>query len=245
MIFLACTQWIEAMPSATFVLLKEQTMNTKQTIAIIGATGSMGAAIAGSLAKGNYRLLLSARNQEKLDALAQKIKAETASADIEELTCSTQASWEADIIISAVPYEAEREMAGKIREMANQKIVISIANPLNSTYDGLVTTSNTSAAEELQKLLPNSKVVKAFNTTFAADFDTPTIDGKQVDAFIAGNNQEALETVSELVITSGFNPVIAGDLSVSRTLENMQLLLIQLNMKNNYNWLAGWKILHN
>ena len=245
MIFLACTQWIEAMPSPTFVLLKEQTMNTKQTIAIIGATGSMGAAIAGSLAKGNYRLLLSARNQEKLDALAQKIKAETASADIEELTCSTQASWEADIIISAVPYEAEREMAEKIREMANQKIVISIANPLNSTYDGLVTTSNTSAAEELQKLLPNSKIVKAFNTTFAADFDTPTIDGKQVDAFIAGNNQEALETVSELVITSGFNPVIAGDLSVSRTLENMQLLLIQLNMKNNYNWLAGWKILHN
>lgn len=220
-------------------------MNTKQTIAIIGATGSMGATITKSLAKGNYRLLLTARNKEKVEALTQQIKAENALADLEELSCFTEASWEADIIISAVPYEAEREMAEKIKEMANQKIVISIANPLNSTYDGLVTAPNTSAAEELQKLLPNSKIVKAFNTTFAADFNTPVIDGKQVDAFIAGNSQEALEIVSELVSTAGFNPVIAGDLSVSRTLENMQFLLIQLNMKNNYNWLAGWKILHN
>jgi hypothetical protein len=69
--------------------------------------------------------------------------------------------------------------------------------------------------------------------------------GKQVDAFIAGNDEEALQTVSELVSTAGFNPIVAGDLSVSRTLENMQLLLIQLGMKYNYNWLAGWKILHN
>jgi predicted dinucleotide-binding enzyme len=123
--------------------------------------------------------------------------------------------------------------------------VISIANPLNETYDGLLTPPDTSAAEELQRLLPNSKVVKAFNTTFAADFSTPVIDGKQVDAFIAGNNEEALQIVSELVSTVGFNPLIAGDLTVSRTLENMQLLLIRLGMKYNYNWLAGWKILHN
>ena len=128
--------------------------------------------------------------------------------------------------------------------MANQKIVISIANPLNSSYNGLVTAADTSAAEELQKLLPHSKVIKAFNTTFAADFTTPVIDGKQVDAFVAGNDEDALQTVSELVTTAGFNPIVAGNLAVSRTLESMQLLLIQLGMKYNYNWLAGWKILH-
>ena len=87
--------------------------------------------------------------------------------------------------------------------------------------------------------------MKAFNTTFAADFSTPVIAGKQVDAFIAGNDEDALETVKELVSTAGFRPIVAGDLSVSRTLENMQLLLIQIGMKYNYNWLAGWKILHN
>ncbi|HEY0677867.1 MAG TPA: NADP oxidoreductase, partial [Chitinophagaceae bacterium] len=145
----------------------------------------------------------------------------------------------------AVPFEAEKEIAEKIREVANQKIVVSITNPLNNTYDGLVTAPGTSAAEELQLLLPNSKVVKAFNTTFAADFSTPVIDGRQVDAFIAGNDEDALQTVSEMVRTAGFNPIITGDLTISRTLENMQLLLIRLGMKYNYNWLAGWKILHN
>ena len=204
----------------------------------------MGAAIAKSLSKGNYRLLLCANDLDKAQAVAKEIKTSHPDAEVEASDCSRDASWEADIIIAAVPYAAEKEVAERIKEVANQKIVISIANPLNDTYDGLVTAPDTSAAEELQKLLPNSKVVKAFNTTFAADFATPVIDGRQADAFIAGNDEEALQTVTELVETAGFNPIVAGDLAVSGTLERMQLLLIQLNMKYDYNWLAGWKILH-
>jgi 8-hydroxy-5-deazaflavin:NADPH oxidoreductase len=224
---------------------KSKKMQTKQTIAIIGATGNMGSAISRSLAKGSYRLLLKGSKKEELDALVNTIKSQNADADVEAALCPTEASWEADIIILAVPFYAEKEIAPQIREVANQKIVISIANPLNETFNGLVTSPETSAAEELQKLLPDSKVIKAFNTTFAADFSTPVIDGRQVDAFIAGNDQEALQTVTDVVSAAGFNPIVAGELSVSRTLENMQLLLIQLGMKYNYNWLAGWKILHN
>lgn len=219
-------------------------MKTKQTIAVIGATGNMGAAISTSLAKGNYKLLLCTNELAKGQDLAAKIQATQTYADIVAMDCSVQAAWEADIIILAVPFEAEQAVAEKIREKANQKIVISIANPLNSTFTGMVTASDTSAAEALQKLLPHSKIVKAFNTTFAADFSTPVIDGKQADAFIAGNDQEALTLVEELVTVAGFNPIVAGDLTVSRTLEQMQLLLIQLGLKYNYNWLAGWKILH-
>jgi len=220
-------------------------MKTKQTIAVIGATGNMGVAITKSISREPYRVLLKGNEQNTVDTLVNDIKTQNKHADIEAATCPTEASWEADIIILAVPFSAEKEIAAKIKEVANQKIVISIANPLNENYNGLITPPDTSAAEELQKLLPNSKVVKAFNTTFAADFSTPIIDGKQVDAFIAGNDEEALQTVAELVSTAGFNPIIAGNLSVSRTLENMQLLLIQLGMKYQYNWLAGWKILHN
>ena len=204
----------------------------------------MGSAIAKSLSKGNYRLLLKGSKTEALDELVKDIKTVHPAADVEAIACPAEASWEADIIILAIPYAAEKEVAEKIRQVANQKVVISISNPLNQTYDGLVTAPGTSAGEELQKLLPNSKVVKAFNTTFAADFATPVIDGKQADAFIAGNDEEAIQTVSELVSTAGFRPVVAGNLTVSQTLEAMQLLLIQLNLKNNYNWLAGWKILH-
>jgi NADPH-dependent F420 reductase len=204
----------------------------------------MGSAISKSLAKGNYRLLLKANQEDALQKLVHEIREKNPGADVEAMLCPTEASWEADIIILAVPFDAEIEIAEKIRDVSNQKIVISIANPLNKTFDGLVTSPDTSAAEMLQRQLPHAKVIKAFNTTFAADFSTPVIDGKQVDAFIAGNDEDALATVEELVSTAGFRPIVAGKLSVSRTLENMQLLLIQLGLKYHYNWLAGWKILH-
>jgi len=205
----------------------------------------MGSGIAKSLSKSNNRLLLFAGKQDKSRALVNEIKNTYPSADVEAYECPADAAWEADIIILAVPYAAEKEMAAKIKEVANQKIVISIANPLNESYDGMLTAPDTSAAEELQKLLPNAKVVKAFNTVFAADFATPVIAGQQADAFVAGNDGDAVQTVSDLVANAGFNPIVAGNLTTSRTLENMTLLLIQLSMKNNYNWLAGWKILHN
>lgn len=214
-------------------------MQTKQTIAIIGATGQMGAAIAKSLAKGSYRLLLKANKQEDLEALVKHIQHATPGADVEAARCPKDASWEADIILLAVPYSVEKEVAEKIKAFANQKIVISISNPLNDTYDGLVTPPDTSAAEELQQLLPHAKVVKAFNTIFATDFASPIIGGKKVDAFIAGNDMDAIATVAELIATAGFNPIQAGPLQVSRTLESMQQLLIQLGIKYQYNWLRS------
>ena len=220
-------------------------MATNKTIAIIGASGNMGSAIAKSLANAPYRILLFGKEEKKLRSIYKEIKSTNKLVDAEIIGCAANASWEADIIIAAVPFAAEKELAEKIKQVATGKIVISISNPLNDTYTGLVTTADTSAAEELQKLLPHSKVIKAFNTTFAGDFLQPVIDGKKVDAFIAGNDEEALETVSNLVSSAGFNPVKAGALAISRTLENMQSLLIQLSIKNNYNWVAGWKILHN
>jgi 8-hydroxy-5-deazaflavin:NADPH oxidoreductase len=220
-------------------------MATKKTIAIIGATGNMGSAIAKSLAKGNYRLLLFAHDQEKVQQLINEIKSTIADADLDSMGCPFDASWEADIIIPAVNYQVEKEVAEKIKDVATQKIVISISNPLNEQYNGLVTAPGTSAAEELQQYLPDSKIVKAFNTVFAGDFRQPVIAGKQVDVLVAGNDEEAVRAVSDVVADAGFNPVVAGGLSTSRTLENMTALLVQLNMKYNYNWVGGWKILHN
>jgi 8-hydroxy-5-deazaflavin:NADPH oxidoreductase len=220
-------------------------MATKKTIAIIGATGKMGSAIAKSLAKANYRLLFFARRQEKVQQLINEIKQEHPSADVDTMGCAFEASWEADIIIPAVNYKNEKEVAEKIKPVATQKIVISISNPLNDEDNGLATPTDSSAAEQLQNYLPDAKVVKAFNTVFSNSFLQPVVDEQRLDVLIAGNDEEAVQTVSELASDAGFNPVVAGALSASRTLENMTALLIQLSSKNNYNRVAGWKLLHN
>ena len=220
-------------------------MKTKSTIAIIGSTGTMGSAIAKSLAQGRNRLLLFGRDEEKLDALHRDIRAQHGEADVAAIGCPKDASWEADIVILAVPYAAEAAIAEKIKPYVTQKIVVSIANPMNETFDGMVTPADSSAAQELQRLLPDAHVVKAFNTTYAANFAEPVIAGKPADAFVAGDDEQAVHMVTELVQDTGLNPVVAGGLAVSHTLEHMQLLLIQLTVKNKYNWHAGWKILHN
>src|SRR5678815_4034134 len=135
----------------------------------------------------------------------------------------------------AVPYEAEKEVAEKIREVTTKKIVIDVSNPLNEKYDRLITAPGTSAAEELQKELPNSKVVKAFNTNFSTDFTPAIKESKQIKTFIAGDDQEAVQTVSEMATAIGFKPVLCGNLSASRNIEQMMLQLIELKTEENYN----------
>ena len=220
-------------------------MQAKQTVAVFGASGSMGSAITKSIAKGPYRLRLMSNDPGKLQQLQSDILKEFPGAEAEAIQTLIDARWKADIFILAVPYSSEADIVAEIKDLAEGKIVISITNPINKDLSGLVTKPGTSAAEELQKLLPDSKVVKAFNTTFAADFTHTVIDGKQVDSFIAGDDEQSVKTVAEMIKTVGFNPIIAGGLQVSRTLEHMQLLLMQLGLKYHYNWLAGWKILHN
>lgn len=72
-----------------------------------------------------------------------------------------------EIVVLAVPYVA---IAGIIQEYSTDlqgKIIIDITNPVDfTTFDSLLVPSDTSAAALIAKQLPNSMIVKAFNTTF-------------------------------------------------------------------------------
>lgn len=214
----------------------------KKTIAIIGAAGNMGSNLARNLAQAGYPLHLVDHHPEKVADLVSELELHTT---IKVFESPQEASQHADIIVPAVGYGQQVEVAQQISAFVKGKTVISMANPLNASYDGLVTEPTTSAGEELAGLLPDAHVVKAFNTTLAADFQHTTLEGKKVDCFVAGDNEAAVNEVSELVRDAGFNPLVAGKMQVSRTLENMTLLLIGLSQRYNFNWVAGWKVLSN
>jgi len=177
-------------------------MQTKQTIAVIGATGKIGSAIAKSLSVGNYRLLLYAREFITCKQLASEILAIHHLADAEAMDCSINASWEADMIMIAVPYSEYKEISERIREVATQKIVISIVNPIYETEERILPAPENSEAEDLQQLLPHSKVVKA------------VIDSKRAGVVIAGNEQDAVDLVSELMSAAGYHPIYAENLFI-------------------------------
>jgi 8-hydroxy-5-deazaflavin:NADPH oxidoreductase len=69
----------------------------------------------------------------------------------------------------------------------------------------------------------------------------PTVDGVQVDAFVAGDDG-ARPKVIELAEAVGFRPLDVGPLPVARVLEGMALVNISLNMLNGWSWQTEWKL---
>jgi 8-hydroxy-5-deazaflavin:NADPH oxidoreductase len=132
-----------------------------------------------------------------------------------------------DVVILAVPYEAIPEVLSKTCAELVNKTLIDVTNVL-TPEGGLAIGCTTSGAEEIQRQLPKTKVVKAFNTVFAKNQNTGHINNQQLTAFIAGNDPEARTTVARLASDIGFLPLDCGDLTEARYLEPMGLLIINL-----------------
>jgi predicted dinucleotide-binding enzyme len=145
-------------------------------VAIIGA-GNVGRALATSMRRAGHDVTISAKDPEHARAAAQDIGAAAAPSNVAAVT-------DADVVVLAVPYVGAADaVARDIEALVDGKTVIDVTNPLRPDYAGLAT-SGSSAAEELQKQLPGARVVKAFNTIFAANQANPTRD---IDGFVAGD----------------------------------------------------------
>lgn len=119
----------------------------------------------------------------------------------------------------------------------NDKIVIDISNPLDFSQGFppslLVDLQNkNSLGEEVQKLLPNAKVVKTLNTMYCGVMVNPNMlaDKNHVN-FISGNDAEAKKTVTNLLLTFGWdaaNILDLGDITNARGTEGYLLLWIRI-----------------
>lgn len=198
-------------------------------VAIIGA-GNVGKALATSITRAGHEVTLSASSPASAQQAA-------AAAGAQSAVSNTAAVDQADLVILAVPYAGGRQVADEIRESVIGKTIVDVTNPLKPDFSGLAT--DTSAAEELQQRLPDSNVVKAFNTIFATNQASPTPD---IDGYVAGNDAKAKQLVISLVESMGFAPVDVGGLSASRHLEGMALINIGLNAANGWSWTSAWRL---
>lgn len=149
-----------------------------------------------------------------------------------------------DIVVLALWYGTNIEIVKQLGTKLAGKVVVDIANPLNSTYDGLATAPDSSSAEEVARAAaPGTRVVKAFNTTFAGTLLAGKVAGQPLDVFIAGDDADAKAKVAQLVKDGGLRPIDAGPLSRARQIEAMQLLHITLQNTLGTNWGSTIKIL--
>ncbi|MBK7316678.1 NAD(P)-binding domain-containing protein [Candidatus Villigracilis affinis] len=211
-------------------------------ITIIGS-GNMGRGIGTRAVAGGHSVTFVDANPEVAEKTAADVKA-SAKNGAKVSTASLGDAELGDVVVLAVWYGTNIEIAKQLGTKLAGKVVVDIANPLNSTYDGLATAADSSSAEDLAKAIASgAKVVKAFNTTYAGTLIAGEVAGQKLDVFIAGDDADAKAKVAQLVTDGGLRAVDAGPLSRARQIEGMQLLHIVLQGTLGTNWGSALKIL--
>lgn len=152
-----------------------------------------------------------------------------------------QAAQWGDVIVLAVPYGAAQNVAKELGSAADGKTVIDVSNALTDSME-LAVGFTTSAAEELQRMLPRAYVVKAFNTVFAGNQSTGRIGNEKLTLFVAGDDANAKQNAMRLGTDIGFDAVDAGPLKNARCLEPMGLLMINLGLVLQMGTKIGYKL---
>jgi NADPH-dependent F420 reductase len=210
-------------------------------VTIIGS-GNMGRGIGTRAAAGGHSVTFVDANPEVAAKAAADVKA--AAKNGATVSAASLDAELGDVVVLAVWYGTNIEIAKQLGAKLAGKVVVDIANPLNATYDGLATALDSSSAEDLAKAVAaGAKVVKAFNTTFAGTLLAGSVAGQPLDVFIAGDDADAKSKVSQLVTDGGMRAIDAGPLHRARQIEAMQLLHITLQGTLGTNWGSTIKIL--
>ncbi len=132
-----------------------------------------------------------------------------------------------EIICFAIPFSAMKEILTENREYLKGKIVVDITNAIHISDWSPVFLGEDSGGEQTARLLPESKVVKAFNTIFADTMKAEKqFNGQKLTAFIASDDPKAASTVKKLADDAGFNGFVVGGIKNARHLEAMAHLNI-------------------
>lgn len=132
-----------------------------------------------------------------------------------------------DLIVLAIPYEVVSDTIPRLGVRDGQ-ILVDATNPLADGLSGLLVGFDDSAAEQVARLAPRARVVKAFATIGSKVMADPVYGDRRAFMPIAGDDPEAKETVLGLAREIGFDAVDAGPLTNSRYLEPLAMLWIQL-----------------
>jgi 8-hydroxy-5-deazaflavin:NADPH oxidoreductase len=186
-------------------------------VSIIG-TGNMGPAIAGVVSKGG----------NTVELLGQADAATPVTGDV---------------VVLAIPYGAVADIIAQRGDQLAGKIVVDLTNPVDfETFDSLVVPAGSSATAEIAAALPRSRVVKAFNTTFAATLASGSVGQQPTTVLIAGDDADAKTLLAGIVTAGGLRAIDAGSLRRARELEALGFLQITLAAGEKISWTGGFAV---
>jgi predicted dinucleotide-binding enzyme len=189
-------------------------------ITIIG-TGNMARGIGSRALAGGHTVTVIGKDSERAQEAASALQGSVQ-------TAVSGDPIETEVVVLAVYYPDAREAVEQQADQLAGKVVVDITNPINESFDGLVVPPDGSATKELTKLAPEARFVKGFNTTFARTLGPGEVAGQRLDVLLAGDDQDAKDTVATLARDGGLNPLDTGGLERARELEALGLLHMKL-----------------
>lgn len=210
-------------------------------ITIIGA-GNMARGIGTRLVKAGESVTIMDRTPENAEKLAGELGAGAApGATVKAAPFGAPIT--DNTVVLALFYPIEKEVAPQLREQLAGKTIVEISNPVNESYDDLATPPGVSAAEEIAELIPQAKVVKAFNTTFGGTLVAGQVAGQPLDVFLASDDADAKAHLAKILEAGGLRPLDAGPLKRARQLEGLGLLHITQQFSLNTGFGSAVKII--
>ena len=142
-----------------------------------------------------------------------------------------------DLAVVCTAWSGTENMLGlaKAVETLRGKVVIDVTNPLafpEGGLPGLAIGTTDSAGETVQRWLPESKVVKAFNTVGNSHMVDPDFPGGPPDMFICGDDAGAKQMVAGILTSFGWPAIDIGGIDGARVLEPLCILWVRYAMLN-------------
>lgn len=201
-------------------------------IGVLGS-GDVGQALGRGFAATGHDVMLGTRDPQsgKLDGWKSQTGPRASIGTFEE------AARFGELVVLATLWTGTRnalELAGE-QNFAG-KVVIDVTNPLLFPEGGMPTLAlghTDSGGEQVQRWLRDARVVKAFNGTGNVNFFKPDFPGGPPTMFIAGNDDPAKKTVTEILTSFGWETIDCGGIEGARLLEPLCILWVDYAIRNN------------
>jgi len=185
--------------------------------AVVG-TGHIGGALASQFARKGIEVCIA--NRTGAASLARELGPSVKAVPVKE-------ALRADVVFLAVPFSAVRDTVQEAGDWGG-RIVVDATNAVRvpaSELGGRLST------EIVAEAVPGARVVKAFNTLFAAVLARdPVQDGGRRVVFLSGDDDGANREIARLVERLGFAPVSLGRISEGGRLQHFGAPLVGLNL---------------
>lgn len=205
--------------------------DVREVLGILGGTGPQGRGLAARWARAGHTVYIGSRKQENAQAAVDDVLERLGGQGDVRAATNDVAAAEAEIVVVAMPYEAQQKALPELADACADKVVVNVVNPM--IFDDLgpkaVPVEAGSAAEECQELMPDARVVSSFHDVSSRRLlkvDEPL----ETHVLICGDDRDASHRVMHLASQiEGMWGVYCGPLRNSAHIENLTPVILWIN----------------